>query len=71
MESREYVHELGARLEASTDVSERSVLIAMLAATGSADAEPYLADALAAEQDPDVLERIRQALATLGQPGCR
>ena len=65
MDPRDYVHELGARLEASTDGAERSALIGMLAATGSADAGPYLAEALACEEDPDLCERIRTALAVL------
>jgi hypothetical protein len=69
MDSRAYVHEIGARLEASKDSAERVALATLLAATNSSDAEPYLADALAAETDEDAREQIRRILGSQGWSG--
>lgn len=63
MDPREYVHALGARLERCESGEERVALVSLLAATGSPDAGPYIADALAMEDDDSARERIRQVLS--------
>jgi hypothetical protein len=68
VDPREYVHELGARLEDCTRSAERLALVSMLVATGSADAGPYIADALASETDEDAREQIRHALSAFDDP---
>jgi hypothetical protein len=65
VDPREYVHEIGAKLEASTDSEERAALASLLVVTGLADAAPYLADALAIETDEATRARLRVALAAL------
>lgn len=68
MDPREYVHELGARLEDCTQSAERLALVSMLVATGSPDAGPYIADALASETDEATREQIRHALSVFDDP---
>ncbi len=65
MEPSGYIHEIGAKLESSTDAGERAALADLLGAAGLADAGPYLAEALAVETDESVKVRLRAALARL------
>lgn len=64
----EYVHALGQQLEACDDCVRRIELIRLLAASGSADAQPYLTDAVAIETDEDVKRVLREALSRLISP---
>ena len=63
----EYVHEIGQRLESCEDSAERVALARLLASTGSPDAQPFILDALAAEDDDDSRDAIRDALSALDE----
>lgn len=61
----EYAHEIGRMLETCTSSEERVTLCRLLASTGSADAQPYLLDAIAEETDEAAAEAIRGSLSAL------
>jgi len=65
MAGEEYAHEIGRMLEACSSSEERVTLSRLLAATGCADAQGYLLDAIAEETDASSAAAIREALATL------
>ncbi|MBE0477051.1 MAG: hypothetical protein IBX62_08150 [Coriobacteriia bacterium] len=65
MSGHEYVHALGAQIEICTESELRVQLARLLASTGSADAQPYILDAIAEETDETARESLRKALAEL------